>query len=153
MVRMLLYVLKKSDFPNQFGIIINMTKKSFEHLALEQDIERLAAEIKSRGLAEKGEEAVKTAVREYVRQPVVPSAAAGPTPKEEAPVSPLPQYLQQEPAEIKLKVEKLLDLVFHKGVKKAADEARRTNPIIADAFHDALTDKLYGELKTRGLLK
>lgn len=130
-----------------------MNEGAFEHSALEQDIERLAAEIKSRGLAEKGGEAAKAAIQEYIKQPVVPPAAVAPVPPKEAPASPLPQYFQQEPAETKLKVEKLLDLAFHKGVKRASSEARRMNPVIIDAFHDALTDKLYAELKKRGLIE
>lgn len=122
-------------------------EKLFEHSALEQDIQRISAEIKSRGVAEKGREAVKTVVQEQIRQP------ASPAPVLVQPPDPLPSYMATEEPEVKLKVEKLLDLAFHKGLKRAADEARVMNPIIMDAFHDALTDKLYNELKQRGILK
>ena len=128
----------------------------FEHASLEQDIERLSAEIKERGLAGKGKEGVKTVVKEQTapEMPVGPSGRPElPTAPPPVPVNPaLPNYLQNEPAEVKLKVEKLLDLAWHKGIKKAADEARNSGPVILDAFHDALTDKIYNELKQRGLL-
>ncbi len=125
-----------------------------EHVALEQDIERLSAEIKERGLAEKGKEGVKTVVKDQT----APEMPIGPSGRPELPTAPpplnpaLPNYLQNEPAQVKLKVEKLLDLAFHQGIKRAAAEARESGPIILDAFHDALTDKIYNELKQKGLL-
>lgn len=125
-------------------------EKSFEHAALEQEIKNLAGEIKERGLGDKGKEAVKTLVKERV--PASSAApATGNAPAQDT--SALPAYLSKESPEVKLKVEKLLDLALHHGIKRAADEAKKMNPIEMDAFHDALTDKLYTELKQRGLLQ
>lgn len=64
----------------------------------------------------------------------------------------LPNYLKNSPIEIKLQVEKLIDLVFHQGLEKTIREAACIGPFILDAFHDALTDKLYEELKKRKLI-
>ena len=38
------------------------------------------------------------------------------------------------------------------GLKKTLVLVRKENPFLIDAFHDALTDKLYGELKQHGLI-
>ena|SRR3989344_8786664 len=125
----------------------------FEHSALEQDIKRLSTEAKERGVAEKGKEVLKTVIKEQVTptspgdvvpvQPTVPPTSS---------IS-LPHYMEGEKDLVKLKVEKLLDLAWHKGIKRASEEARDSGPIVLDAFHDALTDKLYEELKKRGLIK
>lgn len=127
----------------------------FEHASLERDIKRLSAEIKERGLGEKGRGGVMTVVKEQSS----PEMPVGPSGRQELPVAQpvpqnpaLPNYLQNEPSQIKLKVEKLLDLAWHNGIKRAAMEARDSGPMILDAFHDALTDKIYNELKKEGLL-
>jgi len=67
----------------------------------------------------------------------------------------LPKYLQGEgiDSRVKLEVENLVDLVFHKGLEKALKEANKHSPFIEDAFHDALVDKLLPELKKKGILK
>lgn len=129
--------------------LIKMEK--FEHSALEQDIKRLSVVMKERGLAEKGKEGLKTIVKEQISKP---TEAATPTQPPAPPVSSvtLPSYMDRETDLAKLKVEKLLDLAWHKGIQKASEEARNSGPLILDAFHDALTDKLYNELKKRGLL-
>ena len=122
-----------------------------EHAALEQEIKELAKEIKERGLAEKGKEAVRAVIKEQIGGAAAPVSPATPPASASASGS-LPAYLNKESPEVKLKVEKLLDMALHKGIKTAGAEARNMPPLIVDAFHDALTDKLYTELKTRGLL-
>jgi hypothetical protein len=122
----------------------------FEHSALELEMKELAAEIKERGQAEKGKEAVRSAIQERAGAAApLPAGQGAPTPSRSGS---LPKYLDKESPELKLKVEKLLDMAIHKGIKAASNEARNTSPLVMDAFHDALTDKLYGELKSRGLL-
>ncbi len=126
-------------------------EKGPEHLAIEQEIKNLSAEIKERGLGDQGKEAVRSIIKEQI-----PQGTPAPVPTPGAPVSKsttLPGYLEKEAPEVKMKVEHLLDLAFHHGIKRAADEAKKMSPLELDAFHDALTDKLYGELKSRGLLK
>lgn len=131
------------------------TQPKFEHSVLEQDIKRLSVEIKERGLAGKGKSGVMTVVKEQ-SSPEMPVGSSGrtelPTAKPIPQNPALPNYLQNEPSQIKLKVEKLLDLAWHSGIKRAAMEARDSGPIVLDAFHDALTDKIYNELKQKGLL-
>jgi hypothetical protein len=124
----------------------------FEHSVLEEDIKRLSVEMKERGLAEKGKEGLKTVVKEQIPSPV--PGAPIPTQPSAPPVSSvtLPSYMDRENNLMKLKVEKLLDLAWHKGLKRAAEEARDSGPLVMDAFHDAITDKLYGEFQKRGLL-
>lgn len=61
----------------------------------------------------------------------------------------LPDYLQNVSSEIKLRVEELVDSLFHQGIEKVISRARRASPFILDAFHDALTDKLHEELKKK----
>lgn len=65
----------------------------------------------------------------------------------------LPNYVKSAPAETKLAVEKLLESTIHKGIAAATEEAKKSNPYILDAFHDALVEKLYPELHKRGLVK
>ncbi len=130
-------------------------EQNFEHAAIEQDIKELTKEIKDKGLSEQGRQALQSVLKEKMSassgaagQPSVPPPPAGGS----APASPLPGYMQSEPADVRLKVEKLLDLAWHKGIQHAAKEAAISGPLVLDAFHDALIDKLYPELKKRGLL-
>ncbi len=50
-------------------------------------------------------------------------------------------------------VDRLVEEVFSKGMDKTFKALEMQEPYIIDAFHDILTDKLYLELKKRGLLK
>ena len=49
-------------------------------------------------------------------------------------------------------INNLISLVPVEGIKKTIKQALTHPPFILDAFHDALVDKLYDELKTRGLV-
>lgn len=64
----------------------------------------------------------------------------------------LPSYVKDADEETQARVEHLLSLVFSDGIEKAVREAERASPFSIDAFHDALIDKLYDELKKRGVL-
>lgn len=125
-----------------------------KHAILEQEIKELAAELKSfRSAAEAEKESLKAAVKSYTEQ-TSPAQAAPLSVKPSGPKTQiLPKYLDTAPEETKLAVEELLDLAWHKGIKKAAEEAKRAGPLILDAFHDALTDKLYEEFKKRKLIR
>lgn len=127
-----------------------ISQPKFEHSALEKEIQRLSAEVR-----ERKEKTVlpEMADKETVRAVIDARIQAIPTPTPTAQPSPiLPRYLQQEPAEIQLQVEKLIDLAFHKGIDAAISEAKKAGPFILDALHDALTAKVYEELKARKLL-
>jgi hypothetical protein len=127
-----------------------------EHTVLEKDIERLTVEIR----AEKQPERVKEALKEAMARKIYPEKIEEAPIKEKGGEAPpaggssvLPGYLQSSSKEIKLQVEKLLDFAWHHGIDSAVKEARKFGPFILDAFHDALTDKLYEEFQKRGIIK
>jgi len=125
----------------------------FEHAALEQDIARLSAEIKTRPDARP--EAAKEALKEAVGKEIYPEKAVAPAEERvgEPASTVLPAYLTTSSNEVKLQVEKLVDLAWHKGITTAIKGAKKGGPFVLDAFHDAIVDKLYDEFKKRGLLK
>lgn len=51
------------------------------------------------------------------------------------------------------KVNGYIAKVFSNGIQATLREVIEQDPFVLDVFHDALTDKLYGELKARGLAK
>ena len=125
----------------------------FENQPLKEGIEQIAAEIRARegrGF-ESGREAVKTALQGHVQAAADTDVAGAATTAAEATV--LPKYMSDEPADVRFQVEKLIDLAWHKSIVAAVKVARKSPPLILDAFHDSLTDKLYEELKRRGHLK
>lgn len=118
--------------------------------ALERDIERLSKEVKEHkekgALPEKPDiEVLKSVIASRIAQQQPP-----PSEPQESDI--LPKYLQNEPAEIKLKVEELVDMAFRKGIDISIEEAKKSGPFVLDAFHDALTAKLYDELKARKII-
>ena len=124
---------------------------AFEHGALKRDIQQLSQEVKEHrektSSAEMHErEAVKSVLGTRI-QTFAPSSTAQSNTSQL-----LPQYLQQESSEVKLKVEELIDLALHKGVDASIKEAGKFGPFILDALHDALTTKIYDELKARKLI-
>ena len=127
-----------------------------KHSALEADIERLGKEIaEKRSLLEhrnlSDRELVKQTLHSIVKQAIIEPqiAATQPSPTQS---NVLPNYLQNSSTDVKIEVEKLIDLTLHQGVEKAAKIASKSNAFVLDAFHDALTDKMYEELKKRKLI-
>lgn len=132
-------------------------KQNIGHSALEADIKRLSREIaEKRNLPEYKEvperELIKQTLQPLVKQPSIQPSKPTTQPAAPAEESIIPDYLKDSPPEIKLQVEKLVDSVFHQGIEKTVKEANQAGPFILDAFHDALTDKLYDELKKRNLI-
>lgn len=124
------------------------------HSAIEADIARLSAEIKERSAKEFGapsKETLKQALYPVIYQ-AAPAAPAPAADNQEPPSPYLPEYVNRAPQEARLQVEKLVDLAFHKGVAEAAAHARLMGSFVTDAFHDALVEKLYGEMQARNLL-
>lgn len=132
----------------------------FNYNTLEKDIERLSKEVvEKKNLPEYKE----TSGRELIKQIITPLVLQTRKPVAE-PIDNLqdipnkdeetflPDYLKNSPAEIKLQVEKLIESVFNDGLEKAVKKAVLSDAFILDAFHDALTDKLYEELKARKLI-
>ncbi|MBI4159964.1 hypothetical protein HY504_02260 [Candidatus Wolfebacteria bacterium] len=130
----------------------------FNHTTLEQDIKRLSEQIaetrrspEHRALSDK--ELVRRVIAPTIEESAGATAAASGAAPQRNDDQILPEYLATAPDDMRLRVEKLIDLVFHKGIEAAVAEARKTNdPFIVDALHDALTDTLYTELVARKLL-
>jgi hypothetical protein len=124
------------------------------HAELEQEIQRLAAEIKGKSPAV-GREVVQSALREHIAQvvnfPVQQQPSTSSTQTTQA-SSVLPAYAAQTPKEYQLLVEQLADLALHKGVAAAVAAARGKDPIILDMLHDAMAGKLYNLMHERGLI-
>ncbi|MBI5139908.1 MAG: hypothetical protein HZA94_00435 [Candidatus Vogelbacteria bacterium] len=59
-------------------------------------------------------------------------------------------YLSDESREI---VTSLVSIAFDKGINEAIKVAEAQEPFILDAFHDVLRDKVFQEMKTRGLIR
>ena len=59
-------------------------------------------------------------------------------------------YLDDQTAEV---INNLVAQIGTKGITAVINEVSAKEPFVVDAFHDALVDKLYDELKTRGLVK
>ncbi|MDE2001132.1 MAG: hypothetical protein KGI60_01030 [Patescibacteria group bacterium] len=119
--------------------------------ALEQDILRLSHEVHEQ---RQEQSAAETHPKEIVRS-VIGShiqAAPAPAPSGSDDTTMLPNYLQAESPDVRLKVEELVDVAFHKGIDASVTEAKKYGPFILDALHDTLTTKLYDELKARKLL-
>ncbi len=131
----------------------------FNYNTLEKDIERLSREVvEKKNLSEYKE----ISERELIKQVITPLVLQTKSKVVEltdnsqnasnAEETVLPDYLKNSPAETKLQVEKLVESVFNDDLEKTMKKAVSSNAFVLDAFHDALTDKLYDELKTRKLI-
>lgn len=120
--------------------------------AFEKDIERLSREVKE---IVKSPEWESRSAKEAVQQVLRPLVYAQGKKDEKgaAAETGLPAYVQEAPENVKIKIEHLLSLVFKHGLEKAAAKARQDSPFVLDAFHDALVDKFYEELKKRQIIK
>ena len=126
---------------------------SFEHEALEADMKLLAQEIVRH---KEAPEARKLGDQELLKkaiQTMPPSAVPkGAAPSSQKKASPLPAYVQDMPAEVRLEVEYLMDFAYHHGIGRAVAESKKSPDFIRDAFHDVLVKLLYPEMKKRGIL-
>ena len=118
---------------------------AIQKLALEVEVQKKSPEVSRLGEKEIVKKSLQTLVQTALQTPASPQEPAAPI---------LPSYLQKEDADprVKLEVEKLVDMVFHKGLFEASEEAKKHPPFVEDAFHDVLVDKLLPELKKRGVL-
>jgi hypothetical protein len=127
------------------------------HESLERDIRELETKLealKGQKEAARPREVVKEHLAPRIYRGLPPKAAAAKPTSAKKPSSPtLPDYMEDYSDEAKLQVEKLIDLAWHKGIEAAAEKARREGAFMLDAFHDALTDKLYEKFQEKGLIK
>ncbi len=122
-----------------------------EIAALSQQIDAKRAELaRERGGTIESREVLHTIVGEqlgHTSPPLAQTPAPSPTT-----ISPSHSYLDGlDPDEITA-VNTLIDMVMTKGLSQAVAKAKESSPLILDAFHDALTDKLQAELKSRDLI-
>jgi len=137
------------------------------HETVERDLSRLSAEIKSqrekpevkelpdREVVKRSLEVIKESVEENTKREEDSPSGNGKRKDagDEDRSSILPAYLEKMPEpQVQLEVEKLVDAVFHHGIKKALKESKRFPPFVQDAFHDSLVDRLLPELKKRGMI-
>lgn len=131
--------------------------KNFEHNALESDIKKLGAEIaEKKNLAEhknlSEKELIKKTLKPMFGQDIEQSTVVHSKIQQPEQNQFFPDYLKDAPQEIKLHVKELVDSLFQQGIEKVIKRAKRASPFILDAFHDALTDKLHEELKSRKII-
>ncbi|HEY4506424.1 MAG TPA: hypothetical protein VJJ24_03195 [Candidatus Paceibacterota bacterium] len=114
----------------------------------------------SRGISVEHKEALAEVVREHVFKDQAPKFTPAPQPNPAVPppsggttASGQKSYLDDLSPESATEVNRLIELVPTKGLMAAIAEAKNSDPFVLDAFHDALVDKLYDELKSRGLIK
>lgn len=88
----------------------------------------------------------------YNKTPTMTPAASTPAATSSAKPKTV-SYLDTLDEEQVEKLNTLINAVSEKGIKKVIEEAKQADPFILDAFHDALVDKLYDELKSRGVVK
>ena len=133
---------------------------NFDHLALEEEMRLLANEINDRVKVMKITPEVKK-FKEIIRESLeaVKTGSSVDNKKNNEAVgqanfqsSVLPEYMNSLSPEVKLRVERLVDDVFHKGLGKTIIEAKKEGPFFLDAFHDILSGRLYHEMKKRGLI-
>jgi hypothetical protein len=135
-----------------------MDTPTFERTALEADMRTLAAEIKNQRERPEMKDAaeqkiVKEAIRAFPDLNGNKATTTVPAPTQSDDKSPLPAYAQSAPPEVKLEIEYLLDVALRKGLSVAMSESQKSNYFVQDAFHDALTGRLYPELQKKGIVK
>ncbi|MBI5306164.1 hypothetical protein HZB04_01050 [Candidatus Wolfebacteria bacterium] len=132
--------------------------KNFDHKDFESDIKKLSVEIaEKRNLLEhknlSDRELIKQTLTPTIKQAVVSGQQSDMSGKlSNVDNKILPDYLKDALPDIKLQVKNFIDLAFHQGIEAAVKAVSNSDAFIIDAFHDALTDKLYEELKKRNLL-
>lgn len=119
-----------------------------EHLAAE--LAMLEAEIKKH---EAVPEAKPVSGREIIKKSLQIFVSPAPSAAAPSDGGVLPAYVRDASSGTKFEVEHLIDQALHEGIAKATRAAAAShNPFVLDAFHDALSGKLYDEFKRRGIV-
>jgi hypothetical protein len=130
--------------------------EKFDEKAFEEEIKELSREVEKQGTPEAPKEAIRAVIGEKLYQggsEKLPSGVSAPSAQAAPSTGPLPAYASDVPPEIRLKAEKLIEQVFHKGLMRSIKEVKKSDPLVMDLFHDAITERLYSEFKKRGILK
>lgn len=137
---------------------------------IEQEIAALSREIEakrkeldaSRGVVREAQETkdvIHASLGEKI-QKALPAVPLAPVPPQGTAVASVTgtassgnSYLDDLDEETVAQVNALIQEVFAKGIDRAIKDAKTHDPYVIDAFHDALTDKMYEELKRRKAIK
>jgi len=143
-----------------------MNNLEVEIAELQKMIEAKRDQLEKEGGIVEEKELVRQSVKEMFLDKAVPSTlpqAATPidqtaTPAVSATTNVQPNsadasYLDYLDADTTEKINHLIEEIPTKGIAPVIDEVAGQEPFVIDALHDALIDKLYDELKSRGLVK
>ena len=128
----------------------------FDEKAFEQEIADLSKEVAAAATPEAPKEAIRSVIGEKLYaggSEGVPHAAAPQQSQAVPQAGPLPTYAASVPAETRLKVEQLLAEAFNKGIMRSIREVRKSDPLVMDLFHDAITERLYTAFKKRKIIR
>ena len=125
---------------------------------LSRQIEEKRRILESRHGIIEGKELVRHVVAEKIGeamgQAVTAAAASDPQAATPTPATPTsstspttPTYLDTLDDDAVLKINGLIQALFENGIEKTIKTVVEEDPFILDAFHDALVDRLYDELK------
>jgi hypothetical protein len=126
----------------------NVAPEEYGHKAIEEDIERLSHVV---SVVKEQPASKDVSGHEVVRQSLRVFASSTQKPPLQS-VGPLPDYVKDVSPEIRLEIERLVDLAFHQGILTATEAAAAHGQFVVDAFHDTLAGKLYPELQKRGII-
>ena len=130
-----------------------MIEQTSSNAHIEAEIAELSAQIEAKRRILESEQGIvedRALVRQVVSDFVPPAqttVSSAPPPSDNS------SYLDNLSVEVREAVALLVAKVFERGLAKTITEARQMSALDLDAFHDTLTDKIYAELKNRGLVK
>ena len=139
-----------------------MNNLEIEIAELQKMIEAKRDQLEKEGGIIEEKELVRQAVKEMFLDKAVPSVSVQTdvAQKQTITQTSIPQtippnasyldYLDPQTAET---INRFIGEIQAKGITPVINEAASQEPFVVDAFHDALVDKLYDELKTRGIVK
>ncbi|MDP3956643.1 MAG: hypothetical protein Q8P97_01455 [bacterium] len=122
---------------------------------LESDMERLAREVKE---VQKQPEFKSAAPKEVIKQSLKSFGGSATTATDDKSAPPddaalLPNYMQSENEATQEELERLVEISIRDGFEVGISKARERGSFMVDAIHDALAEKVYPELKRRGILE
>lgn len=133
------------------GISSNLEQ---EIALLEQEIAAKRAELeKKSGMAVESKEVLRHVVAEKIGGEGAIPKARPPEPAKVGSSGAVTSYLDALDPDSVAKVNDLIAQVSERGIARTIEEAKKQEPFILDAFHDALVDKLHEELKARGIIR
>jgi len=122
---------------------------------LEQEIVQIEKQLAEKKAVLEQQKTEKEMLHEVVGEKIQTTAPAElmPVPVPETPPAPAGN-IEPQNSNLQESVQNLVNTAFTKSLAKAIQEAKEThNPVLLDAFHDALVNELYDYLIEQGKLK